>query len=184
MNKVKSDFNTYKLLIVPKMISKSERYFRIFKPKEIIASQPCEIRFEIKNIGKNEFPGGKIQKLHVRYHSGEMSEHEYNRDIPKIPVEKSIQTLPLEKVLISNGTVWFLMILSSSDGKKINYYQLDKATNNYNFHDSKLWSDFIFVYSEQEMHHRYLTYISILLASITILITMIILILGLIEFWS
>lgn len=166
----KLTFESHELLIIPKVVSKSKKYFKIFRPKEIIALEPCDFSFKIKNIGKKDFPGGRILKVHIRYHTGEKTSLNYHRNIPKIPVGNSYTTLKGEKVIINTGTVWFLAVMNSKDGEKISYYQKDKATGKNNYIDDKVWADFIYVYSKQEILQRYTNYILIVLTFITTLL--------------
>ena len=92
----------YQLFITYNIISKSKRYFYIFKPKEIITTEPCEITFTIKNIGKKTFPGGQITQLrifHIKSKEG-MNYYENETEIPKLSPNESHTTSKLKYIPI------------------------------------------------------------------------------------
>ena len=161
----------YQLFITDNSVSKSKRFYHIFKPKDIVVGEVCEITFTIKNIGKEVFPGGQLTHLkighietkeHTKYYGNEM-------EIPKISPNKSYTTEVLKYIPINSGNTWFTMLIIPSNNEKIEYYQLEKATNKKaSLSDLEVWRDYFYVASKQEIHQRYTNYLLLILTSLTI----------------
>ena len=164
--------NNYRLLITYKIISKSRRYYGVFKPGDVIVSQPCEIYLHIKNIGDSDFPGGRIKKFAIggSADKGTLKGH-YNLSIPAIPKGETHVVKPLRTALADDGTTWLALSIDSTDNKQITYFQWDRINNKAEKIDEyDGWVDFFHVASPQEIHQRYTNYLLLLLTSMTIIL--------------
>ena len=171
----------YQLLITYNIVSKSKRYYYIFKPKEIINTEPCKITFNIKNIGKKTFPGGQITQLrifHIKSKEG-MKYYENENEIPgnripKIPPNESHTTTELKYIPINYGSTWFDLLIIPKDNEKIEYYQLEEARKNKaSLGNSNTWTDYFYVTSKNEVQQKYVSYLLLLLSFITIILLII-----------
>ena len=57
MGSEKPEDKSYFLFIIPNLISKSKKYYHLFKPKDIIIAEHYELSFSINNVGDKSFPG-------------------------------------------------------------------------------------------------------------------------------
>ena len=170
MNKTKPD-DQYKLLITHELVSKSKKFYGLFKPKDMIVSQPCHIYFKIKNISDNDFPGGRISALRIG--SGQDKgtlKATHGMSIPKILPGETYILLPLKIVLAYEGTMWCLLTIDAMGGGKIIYYQWDKINNKAELIDEYYWTDFFHVASLQEIHQRYTNYLLLFLTGMTLVL--------------
>jgi len=98
--------------------------------------------------------------------------HSLNADIniPKIAKKQVYTTDWLKFIPLTDGTAWIDLRIKSSNGKKINYYQVSKANNQNILLGDNIWKDYFHVASHQEVHQRYTNYILLVLTSLTVLL--------------
>lgn len=175
MNAKNSKF--YHLLIIPKLISKSKRFYKIFKPKEIIESESYELSFIVFNIGNNYFPGGTTKKIIITYTTAKGGEDHNPITISKIPGKKAkiaqkIETKCLKGIAISSGTAWIKLEIKSKDGKQVKHYLLDRIIGEKKEipTEKPFWENCFHVTSQQEIHQRYTNYLLLILTTLTILL--------------
>jgi len=169
MSNDKSKNEYHHLLIIPKLESKSKKYYHLFKPKEIVVLQPFEFCFKIKNKGNIKFPGGVIEKPTIQF-SKTAQRFLDKISIPEISKDETYTSPKDNAIAIESDTAWFHLNVKSSDNKPINYYQLNKITNEEELLEKevKKWQDCFHIASEQEMHQRYTNYLLLGLTIITI----------------
>ncbi len=172
MSSKKSDNDNHHLFITPQVFSKAKKYYFLFKPKEIVVSQPFEFCLEIKNIGNKLFPGGVVEQLEILF-SNKSRRYLDKITIPKIAKGETYTTLICNAIATDSGTAWFHLVIKPKDDKKINYYQLNRVTNEKELIEREEWTDYFHVASEQEMHQRYTNYILLGLTAITVLLIII-----------
>jgi len=125
--------------------SESGRYFLFFKPKDIIADENFKVIVHLKNLRKEEFPGGV---LHLRNEFSETPSPLATKDykgfkIPKIPPERKIEA-PAHFLMNSPhaGTNFLSILMVSDDNKKITClppeggFALDLREHRFPFHVS------------------------------------------------
>ncbi|GAH07276.1 unnamed protein product, partial [marine sediment metagenome] len=113
---------------------------------------------------------------HTKYYENEI-------EIPKLSSGDSHTTPVLKHIPINSGSTWFTLLIVTNNNEKIEYHQLDKATNEKaSLGDSETWRHHFYVVSQQEIRYRYLTYLSLIFAIITICITGIILFINILPF--
>lgn len=159
----------HRLLITYNIISKSKRFYYLFKPKEVVVAEPCEISFKIKNIGNKSFPGGDIPYLNIKHiETDEQTEYYENTiTIPKISIDEEYPTLILPYIPVNSGNTWLYLAIRPKSGE-IEYYQWERAKNiESSLGDKDRWQDYFYIASRQEMHQRYTNYILLFLTSLT-----------------
>jgi len=102
--------------------SESGRYFLFFKPKALIVDENFRVIVHLKNLRREEFPGGSF---HLRNEFSEtpslLTKKEYEGfKIPKIPSETKIEVpapFPMKSPHV--GTNYLSILIFSDDNKKI-----------------------------------------------------------------
>jgi len=115
------DADAYMLEISCSQKSESKRYFKLFKPQEIVVDEDFRIKLKVKNMnGKRAYPGGSFS-AYLSY-SGEPELNPRNLEIihiPEIPPNESVD-ITSEYVLRSQhaGTNYLYFLVHSEDFKK------------------------------------------------------------------
>jgi len=87
---------------------------------ELLSKTPTPVTISIKNVGREDFPGGKITDFFSRFEN--LRQDYVARDCPSIKVEEEI--LLYEKISITtDGLGWLHIHLESIDDKEIKFYQ-------------------------------------------------------------
>lgn len=116
-------------MILNPFIEMTEEGKNFFKERltnhDVIRGQPCEITFEITNIGEKPFPGGGFEDIY--YFHDDISLTIAPREIPPVGV-KETKTIKRRIVPMNNGGGSIRVGLKSKDGEVIEAYQhrLDK----------------------------------------------------------
>ncbi|MBU4189742.1 MAG: hypothetical protein KJ886_01920 [Candidatus Thermoplasmatota archaeon] len=172
----------YYLLIEPIVTSKSKKFLLLFRPKEVILSEPCEIKLKITNKSGIPFCGGVLEgaelpffvrkpvgtyKPVVTYGSRHETSDDFNQQIvPHIPVENNVTITLGNKQALIEGLAWIYVTVKSNDSKPIKYYQLDKLTGEQSLIEKDYWQDCFQVVSRYEIHQRYTNRLLIMLSAI------------------
>ncbi|GEM_PF-3340342 len=130
----------------------NEYEYRIKKfltSNEVIRGVPARMIVRIKNIGDNDFPGGKIKKFTIMY-----SIHGFNRPITEIGVKECPMIRKGEELELFNGLILPIgdgvasinIEIEAKDKKSIEYYQAQKGTPL-----SGSWINFFYVTRFQEI---------------------------------
>lgn len=91
-----------------------------FTDRDMIRGQPCEISFEITNIGEKPFPGSTFEDV---YHfSDDFTSTPAPAEIPSIGVGET-KTIKRMVVPLNNGGGFVRARLKSRDGEEIEAYQ-------------------------------------------------------------
>ena len=148
----------YKLFIRPILKSKSKRFYHIFKPKEIVVTQPYELSLYVANLGEAKFPGGVVHSFFIN--EGVISrEIELEIKIPPINKKKFVTTNTVQCKAVDDGVAWITLKVETKDKKKIEYCQFDRAINRYTIIGTDDWHDYFHISSLQEIHQRFTNYL-------------------------
>ena len=168
--------NNYHLLLIPEFTSHSKRFYKLFKPRDIVEFEGYEICFKITNIGNKSFPGGTIKNIRAVYPDGACLERHDEFSIPEIPSknqinENTIKTKSAKGIAIKGGIAWIHLTITSKDSKEVKYYMFDRVFGEKNVKpvNKPEWEDCFQVASRHEIHQRYTNYILLILTIISTL---------------
>jgi len=159
----------YKLFIKPILKSKSKRFYYIFKPKEIVVTQPYELSLYVANLGEKKFPGGIVNSFFIKEGSAKR-EIELEIKIPSIGKNEFVTTDTVQCKAVDEGVAWITLKVKTKDKEKIEYCQFDRATNRYTSIGTDDWHDYFHISSLQEIHQRFTNYLLIILTIVMILL--------------
>ena len=122
----------HKLLIVPKVFP-PRKYRKFLAFFEAVTSTPNTIKFEIKNIGKETFPGGEIPKGCVNFEQvvGMATFTQPFRVTPEVPTIQPNETGTVNLKgwnPFSPGLWKILMKIKSKDNANIEFYQTSNGS--------------------------------------------------------
>lgn len=157
----------HKLLIRPDLKSKSKRYY-LFKPKDIIVSEPYDLSLYITNIGDTKFPGGKIEYFTIQHPYSNKQDIVLEIDVPSIDKKNSFLSKTVNCIGVTGGLAWIEAKIKSNDNNEIEYQQFDRGTDKYTTIGTKNWHDYFHVTPRQEIHQRFTNYLLLGLTGLTV----------------
>jgi len=111
----------YELLITPK-IDAGEKFKAYLKDNEIVRGESFKLVLEVKNVGRNTFPGGIVKKVQIEFGQGatwDPGEIEIGRLEPESSTLIRERTFPARNI----GIGWIRVPIEASDKEKIEFYQ-------------------------------------------------------------
>lgn len=109
--------DNYELLLM-RSFENDNKYL---KNGEILSKTWTPLSISIKNVGKEDFPGGKITDFFSRFEN--LQQNYETRDCPSIKVEEEILIYKKRMSVLTDGLGWLHIHLKSIDDKKIKFYQ-------------------------------------------------------------
>ena len=167
-----TDAAAYMLKISCSFKSESKRFFKFFKPQEIVVDQDFRVKLNVKNLNtKQVYPGGSFS-VYISY-SGEPELNPRDLEIiniPEIPPNESVD-ITSEYILRSQhaGTNYLYFIVSSDDLRK--HYLLDEKNRIFQRHENQ-WLPF-HISTKDEIYQYYGVWFAVGISFVALLLSIV-----------
>ena len=113
-------------LLIAATILRPDHSGGYLQPFEMVRGQESNLSVTVKNLGGDEFPGGTINEILLRYGASGDSRTSYAVELEigrLIPHEETSLTPTLDVIPIIEGETWLTLSVNATDGENIKCFQ-------------------------------------------------------------